>query len=120
LVAHGYEVTTAANAMEAMAALADTGKIDLLLTDMVLPGGMQGGELADTAKSVHPELGVLYMSGYSRASSIHGGRLSEGVNFLQKPFTPGELVANVEDALAGRDRLAQAEPPPGTDKEAES
>jgi PAS domain S-box-containing protein len=120
LVSHGYEVTTAANAMEALGALADTGKIDLLLTDMVLPGGMQGGELADTAKSVHPELGVLYMSGYSRASSIHGGRLSEAVNFLQKPFTPGELVANVEDALAGRDRPAQAEPPPGIDKEAGS
>jgi DNA-binding NtrC family response regulator len=69
---------------------------------MVVPGGMHGGELADTAKSMRPDLEVIYMSGYSRDFNIHGGSLDASVRFLQKPFTSNSLTAKVEEALAGR------------------
>jgi two-component system cell cycle sensor histidine kinase/response regulator CckA len=105
LVAHGYTVLQASSAAEALSAMSDPEQgIDLLLTDMVLPGGTQGGELADAARAMRKDLAVLYMSGYSRDSSIHGAQLDEGVNFLQKPFTSNELVAKVQEALAGRSR----------------
>ena len=108
LSSHGFTVPTASESIPALALLADPRyRVDLLLTDMVLPGGMQGGELAETARTVHPGLQVLYMSGYSRDSSIHGGCLDGTVNFLQKPFTPNELVAIVEETLAARERPAR-------------
>lgn len=60
--------------------------------------------LADEERLLRPGLAVLYMSGYSRDSGIHGGRLGEEVSFLQKPFTPSDLVTHVDEALAGRQR----------------
>ena len=108
LVSHGHMVLRASSAAEAFSALSDPEQaIDLLVTDMVLPGGTQGGELADAAGAMRPGLAVLYMSGYSRDSSIHGARLDDGVNFLQKPFTPNELIAKVQEALAGRSHQAR-------------
>ena len=117
LAAQGYAVVTMSTAAEAMTVLSDQERsVDLLITDMVLPGGMQGGELADRATGLRPDLAVLYMSGYSQDSNIHGGRLDEGVNFLQKPFSANGLIAKVEDALAGRGGSAGALPG-GTGKE---
>jgi len=108
LTSHGYTVLAASSAAEALGVLSDpVRRIDLLITDLVLPGGKQGGELADAARSMREGLGVLYMSGYSRDASIHGGRLDEGINFLQKPFTATELIATVEDAFAGSSRLTR-------------
>jgi two-component system cell cycle sensor histidine kinase/response regulator CckA len=102
LASRGYSVITAADSNRALELLTDPRQeIDLLLTDMVLPGGLQGAELADAARAAREGLPVLHMSGYSRDAGIHGGRLSEGVDFLQKPFTPAELIARVEEALAG-------------------
>jgi DNA-binding NtrC family response regulator len=107
LAAHGHRVFLTSNAAQALSTLSAEPGIDLLITDMVLPGGMQGGELADAARSIRKDLAVLYMSGYSQDSSIHGGRLDEGVSFLQKPFTSSELINKVEDTLAGRSRPAR-------------
>jgi two-component system, cell cycle sensor histidine kinase and response regulator CckA len=105
LAARGYTVSTAPNADQALEVLLNPERrLDLLISDMVLPGRMQGGQLADLARAARAELPVLYMSGYSRDSGIHGGRLHEGVNFLQKPFTAHDLVSRVEQTLAGRDR----------------
>lgn len=111
LTTHGYTVISVSRSAEAMNAILDPGQaVDLLLTDILLPQGLQGGELAEAARSVRAGLPILYMSGYSRDSNIHGGRLDEKVNFLQKPFTPTVLIQHVEEALTGRSRPAGTGP----------
>ncbi len=77
--------------------------IDLLLTDMLLPGSVQGDELARAACLLRPDLAVLHMSGYARDTVVHAGRLDEGVNYLPKPFTPDVLARRVREVLDHRD-----------------
>jgi two-component system cell cycle sensor histidine kinase/response regulator CckA len=118
LTSSGYTVTATSRSSEAMEVISDpTRPIDLLLTDMMLPYGMQGGELAEVARLVRKDLPVLYMSGYSRDSTVHGARLGEGVRFLQKPFSPDMLVEQVEETLAGQERLAGRPPEGGARKD---
>ncbi len=96
----GYTVVTAATAGEALEILEETEvPFDLLLTDVVLPGGMQGSDLARSLHFSQPELPVLYMSGYTRDAITHAGRLDEGVNYLAKPFTPDALGRMVRTVL---------------------
>ena len=96
----GYRVEVAANGGDALVVLEDADRsIDLLLTDVVLPGSMQGNELARTARLLRPNLAVLHMSGYARDIIIHAGRLDEGVNYLAKPFTADELARRVREVL---------------------
>jgi DNA-binding NtrC family response regulator len=71
----------------------------VLLTDMVLPGDAQGENLAAQLHASRPDLPVIYMSGYTQNGIVHGGRLDEGVDFLEKPFTPGRLAALVREVL---------------------
>ncbi len=73
-------------------------RIDLLLTDIVMPG-MDGRQLADEARKMLPELKVLYMTGYSRNAVIHQGRLDEGVDLLQKPVSQAELAHKIRMVL---------------------
>ena len=61
---------------------------------------MQGNDLARSLLISWPDLPVLYMSGYSRSAIVHAGRLDEGVNYLEKPFTPDSLAAKVREVLA--------------------
>ena len=100
LGAEGYQVICFGSADEAMVAL-ERGQLtaDLLLTDVVLPGTLQGKDLVDMVQASRPELLVLYMSGYTRDAIIHAGRLDEGVNFLEKPFTPQALARMVRTVL---------------------
>ena len=99
----GYEVILASTGAEALKlAKRDGHSPDLLLTDVVLPGEMQGNDLARALAAVTPGIAVLYMSGYTRNAIVHAGRLDPGVNFLEKPFTPQALGAAVRDVLAGR------------------
>jgi PAS domain S-box-containing protein len=94
----GYTVLAAADGTEALAiAELHEGRIDLLLTDMVMPG-MGGGELSRRMVERHPAIKVLLMSGYSEelVAAEHGE-----VPFLPKPFTPDELAAKVREVLAG-------------------
>lgn len=81
-------------------------RIDLLLTDVVMPGS-SGKELADELAGVYPEMTVLYMSGYTEHSIVRDGRLDPGTEFLEKPFRPDELVQRVREVL---DRSAEAAP----------
>jgi two-component system cell cycle sensor histidine kinase/response regulator CckA len=81
-----------------VAGQADT-RIDLLLTDVVLPGDVQGNELARDILSCRPDLPVLYVSGYARDALLHSNRLDQAVNLLEKPFTPEALAIMVRTLL---------------------
>jgi two-component system cell cycle sensor histidine kinase/response regulator CckA len=98
----GYAVESAANGPEALAILQAAGDspIDLLLTDVVLPGGLDGGEIARRARAVRDDLAVLYVSGYSRNAVLDSGDAEQDVYYLEKPFTAEQLAAKVRDALA--------------------
>ena len=78
--------------------LQQNGPIDLLLTDIVMPGG-NGRELAKQAAILRPDVRVLFMTGYSRNAVVHQGRLDEGVDLLQKPVSQAQLATRVRMAL---------------------
>jgi signal transduction histidine kinase len=99
LAAHGYRVLEACDGMTALAlAERHEGTIDLLLTDVVMPG-MGGAELARRLRMVRPELRVVYMSGYSTEAVATHGILTPGATFLQKPFSIEELAGQIRDIL---------------------
>ena len=94
-----YRVLAAANAAMALKLLAeDQLRIDILLTDIVMPG-MNGRELGEKAIQMRPRLKVLYMTGYSRNAVVHHGRLDQGVDLLQKPISTQVLASRLRDAL---------------------
>jgi CheY-like chemotaxis protein len=98
----GYTVLTAATADEALRIVdANDRPIDLLLTDVVLPGSAQGNDLAAEMVVTRPDLPVLFMSGYTRNATIHTAKLDVSADFLEKPFTPDVLAAKVRDVLDG-------------------
>ncbi len=100
LTNEGYIVFAASDSIQALALLEDGDRsVDLLLTDVVLPGGMQGGALATKAVALRARLPVLFMSGHPRESLLHERGLDAGVNYLQKPFTPDSLSRKVREVL---------------------
>jgi CheY-like chemotaxis protein len=103
LKGQGYTVIEASDGEEAIKlAQKNSGKqIHLLLTDVVMPG-MSGRELAVTLGLHHPNLKVLYMSGYTDDAIVHHGVLEEGVNYIQKPFTLDALARKVREVLDQR------------------
>ncbi len=94
----GYHVIEAAEADAALAVIDSPQRIDLLFTDVVLPG-KSGRVLADLALKTRPELKVLFTTGYSRNAIVHHGRLDPGVQLISKPFTFEQLAARVRDRL---------------------
>ena len=94
-----YRVLSAHDAVSALGMI-ETGniRIDLLLTDVVLPG-MNGRQLAEQAKNRRPDLKVLFTTGYSRNAIVHQGRLDPGVAMIQKPITQDALAARIRDLL---------------------
>jgi len=98
----GYHVIVAVNGVEALDMLQARDDIDLLFTDIVMPGGMNGRELADSAQSIRPNLKVLFTSGYTENAIVHHGRLDAGVHFLSKPYRRAELAAKLRQVLAGK------------------
>jgi two-component system cell cycle sensor histidine kinase/response regulator CckA len=95
----GYNIIEADCGKTALEQWQRHAKIDLLLTDLVMPGGMSGRELADTLRLQHPKLRIIFMSGYSAEVVGRDFRLREGVNFLQKPYAPRALAKCVRDCL---------------------
>jgi CheY-like chemotaxis protein len=94
----GYRVLQAANADEALLVLQSEPRVDVLFTDVVLPG-KSGRALADAAVEMKPDLRVLYATGYSRNAIVHHGRLDPGVRLITKPFTFDQLAARIRDLL---------------------
>lgn len=95
-----YEVLEAGSGEEALnAAAAHQGRIDLLVTDVMLPG-MGGRQLAEGMREWMPSMKVLYVSGYSDDEAVRAGTFPPGSKFLQKPFTLSSLVGKVREAIA--------------------
>ncbi|TKA84389.1 PAS domain S-box protein [Sulfitobacter sp. 15WGC] len=106
LRALGYQVLEASAGAEAIEILKQTSSIDLLFTDVVMPGGMGGKELADLARQLRPSLKVLYTSGYTENSIVHHGKLDPGVKLLNKPYRREQLAAKVREILEEGSREA--------------
>lgn len=97
----GYTVLATGDVDEAVALFKKSeGAIHLLLTDVVLPK-MGGRQLAEALTALHPELKVLYMSGYTDNAIVHHGVLMPGTAFLEKPIKPSTLLEKVRDVLSG-------------------
>jgi signal transduction histidine kinase/ActR/RegA family two-component response regulator len=95
----GYSTLSASNGAEALAVI-DSGKeIDLLFTDVIMPGSMNGRELAEAAIKRRPDMRVLYTSGYTENAIIHHGRLDAGVLLLAKPYRRSDLATLIRAAL---------------------
>ncbi|MFC3692737.1 ATP-binding protein [Chenggangzhangella methanolivorans] len=99
----GYRVLEAYDAASALRLLErQEGRVDLLFTDVVLTGGMNGQELAERARAMRPGLKVLFTTGYARNAIVHHGRLDAGVELITKPFTFADLAVRVRDVLDDR------------------
>jgi signal transduction histidine kinase len=95
----GYKTLAASNATEALAIINGPDPIDLLFTDVIIPGGMNGRQLANEALIRRPGLKVLYTSGYTENAIVHHGRLDAGVLLLPKPYLSSDLARMIQTAL---------------------
>jgi DNA-binding NtrC family response regulator len=98
-------VLEAPDAMEAFRLIADHGGIDLLFTDLGLPGGVSGRALADAARNVDAGIRVLFTTGYERVDMAERA----GAALLRKPFNPAQLAGMVRDVLAAQPTVTQSE-----------
>ena len=96
----GYVTLQAANAAEALAIVAAGERFDLLFTDVIMPGKMNGRQLADELQKTRPDLKVVYTSGYTENAIIHHGRLDSGVLLLAKPYRKSDLARIIRKALS--------------------
>ncbi|MDW5318552.1 PAS domain-containing protein [Rhizobium sp. PL01] len=106
----GYKVLKAPNADAALIIIEAGIAIDLLFTDVVMPGTLKSPELARKARERQPDLAVLYTSGYTENSIVHGGRLDAGVELLSKPYTREALASKLRQVLANRAQKYQPSP----------
>jgi CheY-like chemotaxis protein len=95
----GYGTLQASNAAEALKLVESGVPIDLLFTDVIMPGTMNGRQLVDAATRLRPALRVLYTSGYTENAIVHHGRLDAGVLLLAKPYRKPELARMIRVAL---------------------
>jgi len=96
----GYAALEAANAAEALVIIDADKDIDLLFTDVIMPGNMNGRQLADEAARRRPDLKTLFTSGYTENAIVHHGRLDSGVLLLAKPYRKSELAKMLRMALS--------------------
>ncbi|HMA51429.1 MAG TPA: response regulator [Magnetospirillaceae bacterium] len=111
----GYSVLAAGDADTALALVLDNAEIDLLFTDVVLGGRLNGRQLAEALHELQPSLPVIYTSGYTENAIVHHGRLDEGVTLLSKPYRADQLARAISDALQAKEA-----PPEEGREEAES
>jgi PAS domain S-box-containing protein len=99
----GYRVIEAHDGPSALRLLERQMRVDLLFSDVVLPGGLTGAQVSAQARAMRPDLKVLFTTGYARNAIIHHGRLDKGVHLITKPFTLNDLAAKVRDVLDAPD-----------------
>ncbi|WP_207102245.1 PAS domain-containing protein [Paracoccus shandongensis] len=119
LTSLGYTVLTARDAQAGLAVVESGLHIDVLFTDVVMPGTLSSRDMARRAQEILPGLGVLFTSGYTENSIVHGGRLDPGVELLSKPYPREALarrlrhvIANAQQAAKAAEALRAAEPAP--------
>ncbi len=98
----GYKVLTARDAAGALAILQSGVAVDVLFTDVVMPGPLRSPELARKAKTLMPGIAVLFTSGYTQNAIVHGGRLDAGVELLGKPYTQEALARKIRLVLGNQ------------------
>ena len=96
----GYKVLAAKDAKDALAILDEAPTIDLLFTDVIMSGNLNGRQLADAVKQLRPETKILYTSGYTDNVLIRDGQIEPNVSFLAKPYRRSELSAAIRKALS--------------------
>ncbi|WFU44218.1 ATP-binding protein [Bradyrhizobium sp. CB82] len=97
----GYRTLVAGDGAAALALVGQDVKFDLLFTDIIMPGGMNGRDLAEAIRERRPNVRVLYTSGYTDDAIVHEGHLDPGVALLRKPYRKSELSQKVRDVLTG-------------------
>ncbi len=112
----GYNVLKADNADQALVVLSSGVHIDLVFTDVVMPGSLKSPEMARRAVKMHPNLRVLFTSGYTHNAIVHGGRLDPGVELLSKPYSREDLASKIRQMLgtpnqSSETTVTKAEPP---------
>ncbi len=115
----GYTVLKARDAQSALTVVESGIPIDVLFTDVVMPGPLRSADLARKAKERLPDLAVLFTSGYTENSIVHDGRLDAGVELLSKPYTREALARRIRQVLGNKPAkvMAAAEPAPSTAEE---
>ena len=107
----GYTTLSANNGAEALAVLDSGAPVDLLFTDVIMPGAMNGRDLAAEAQQRRPGLRVLFTSGYTENAIDQDGKLEQGILFLAKPYSRAELARLLRVALRDEETvIAQQEP----------
>jgi len=96
----GYQVIEATDSLSALRVLRSSARIDLLITDVGLPGGMNGRQVADAGRELRPELRTLFITGYAESAAVGDGGLGPGMKILTKPFAVDELAARVRELMA--------------------
>jgi CheY-like chemotaxis protein len=99
LTSLGYSTLAAANAAEALDHVKLGAQFDLLFTDVIMPGGMNGRELADEVARLRPGTRVLFTSGYTEDAIVHHGRLDPGVALLNKPYRKKDLAEKLRQVI---------------------
>jgi PAS domain S-box-containing protein len=112
LTALGYRVLKAADAASALAVVESGVPIDVLFTDVVMPGTLRSPDLARMARERLPNLAVLFTSGYTENAIVHGGRLDPGVELLGKPYTRESLARRIRQVLANQRNRVHVEGAP--------
>ncbi len=110
LISLGYEVRTAENAAAALALLAEGVEPDVVLTDIVMAGKVNGWQLADEIEKAYPATKIVFMSGYTAGSVALESRKRDGIRFLNKPFRRQELAKTIGEVMAGKANLQPATP----------
>jgi CheY-like chemotaxis protein len=97
----GYKTIAAADSRAALVYVENGEPFDVLFTDVIMPGGMTGRQLADEVTRRRPGMKVLYTSGYTDNAIVHHGRLDQGVLLLTKPYRKSQLAEMVRRAIKG-------------------
>jgi CheY-like chemotaxis protein len=96
----GYTLIEAADSVGGLNLLRSDMRIDMLVTDVGLPGGMNGRQMADAAREVRPGLRTLFITGYAESAAVGAGQLEPGMQVLTKPFAIETLTARVRDMMS--------------------
>jgi CheY-like chemotaxis protein len=95
----GYRTLVASDGAAALALVDQGAKFDLLFTDVIMPGGINGRQLADAVAARRPGMKVLYTSGYTDDAIVHEGHLDPGVALLRKPYRKADLAQKIREVL---------------------